>query len=247
MMRHPIFIAALGDFFSPRVLLITLVSLILTLAVFIVGIMLLFGSVETLSSWFVTSLDGLNQSIEQSWFLSLISLFFITKMFVTILFFFTSAFVVYFLFLVVYSTIIGFFSGQIIKEIGEKHYAHIEQKSMSMFAYFYLIAKTIVIAFVFLIVLMPLFLIPILNFVLFIPIFYMFYKMLVLEVASACLDSKEYAQLKARKGVELKGIAFVCFLVTMIPFVGVVLYPYYVIAMSHFIYREVPSLRLSNY
>ncbi|MDD2383939.1 MAG: EI24 domain-containing protein [Sulfurospirillaceae bacterium] len=244
MTPHNIFISALGDFFSPRVLLITLFSFILTIAIFVLGIALLFGSVETLASWFVSTMDGLNQSIEQSWFLSLISLFFITKMIVTVLFFFTSAFIVYILFLIIFSTIVGFFSGYFIKEIGTKYYPEVEQKGMNFLAYLYILIKTIVVAVLLFIVLLPLALLPVVNLLLFVPIFYMFHKMLVLEVASALMNMQEYTLLKTRKSIELKGISIVCFFLTMIPFFGVVIYPYYVIVMSHFIFRETKNLRL---
>ncbi|MDD3342213.1 MAG: EI24 domain-containing protein [Sulfurospirillaceae bacterium] len=243
-MSHNIFISALGDFFSPRVLLVTLFSFILTIAVFVIGVALLFGSVETLATWFVSMMDGLNQSIEQSWFLSLISLFFVTKMIVTVLFFFTSAFIVYVLFLVVFSTIVGFFSGYFIKEIGTKYYPEVQQKGMSLFAYGYLLVKTLVISLVLFMVLLPLALLPLVNLLLFLPIFYMFHKMLVLEVASALMNQTEYTMLKTRKSIELKGISMVCFFLTMIPFFGVVIYPYYVIVMSHFIFRETKNLRV---
>ena len=242
MPPHNIFIAALGDFFSPRVLLVTLFSFILTIAVFIVGIALLFGSIESLASWFVATMDGLNQSIEQSWFLSLISLFFITKMIVTVLFFFTSAFIVYVLFLVIFSTIVGFFSGYFIKEIGKKYYPEVEQKEMNFLAYLYVLIKTIVVALLLFVLLLPLALLPLVNLLLFVPIFYMFHKMLVLEVASALMSMQEYTLLKTRKSIELKGISMVCFLLTMIPFFGVVIYPYYVIIMSHFIFRDAKNL-----
>lgn len=244
MPPHNIFIAALGDFFSPRVLLVTLFSFILTIAVFALGITLLFGSTEMLASWFVATQDGLNQSIEQSWFLSLISLFFVTKMIVTVLFFFTSAFIVYVLFLVVFSTIVGFFSGYFIKEIGRIYYPEVEQKGMNFLVYLYILIKTIVVTLLLFVLLLPLALLPLVNLLLFVPIFYMFHKMLVLEVASALMNKEEYTLLKTRKSIELKGISMVCFFLTMIPFLGVLIYPYYVIIMSHFIFRETKNLRI---
>ena len=83
-----IFALALGDTLSPRVLLVSLVSFILTILVFIGAIWLLFGGMGALTAWITESLQHFEGSIEQSWFLSMVSLIFITKTVVAILFFF---------------------------------------------------------------------------------------------------------------------------------------------------------------
>lgn len=238
-----IFIASLGDFLSPRVLLISLVSLIITMAVFMIAIFVFFGSIESLSLWFIGWMGGLEQTIEQNWLLSIVSLFFITKAIVGILIFFTSAFIVYFLFLVVYSLIVGLFSGSFIKEIGQRYYPDVKLEGLSLFSYLFILTKILLVGMLLFILMSPLVFVPGLNLLFFVPLYYMFHKMLVLDVASTVSSTGEYVKIKRTNGGGIKMISLVCFGLTLIPFIGVVVYPFYVIVMSHFIFQKTRELR----
>jgi hypothetical protein len=244
--HHPqtnIFALSLGDTLSPRVLLISLVSFLLTIAFFIVLIWLTFGGIGALSVWITERLQGFEGQLEQTWLFSMVSLFVITKALIGILFFLTSAIVVYYLFLMVYSVIVGFFAGSFIKEIGKIYYPSVETKGISVLGYSWLVLKTLLVTGVLFILLLPLAFIPVLNFMLLLPVFYMFHKLLVLDVASMLNTKEEYVRLKGRYGGQMRGISLVCFALTLIPFFGVVIYPYYVIVMSHFLYRKTKEIR----
>jgi len=238
-----LFLASLGDFFSPRVLLVTLVSFIVTIVFFIVCLFFLFGSIEFFAQWFVGMMNGFEHTIEQNWLLSFISLIFITKAIVGILVFFTSFIVVYYLFLMVYSLIVGLFCSYFINEIGQKYYPDVERSGINFFTNLFLIAKTFLVGEFLFLVLSPLAFIPLLNLALFFPIYYIFHKMLVLDVASVINSSAEYGKIKKDNGGELKGITLIFFALTIIPIVGVLIYPLYVIVMSHFIFRKTRDLR----
>jgi len=238
-----IFALALGDTLSPRVLLVSLLSFVLTILVFIGAIWLLFGGMGALSAWIAQSLQSFEGSIEQSWFLSMISLIFITKTVVVILFFFTSAMVTYYLFLMVYSVIVGLFAGYFIKEIGSIYYPRVAFSGMGLISYLWIVLKTLLWTTLMFLLLFPLVFIPVLNFALLVPVFYLFHKLLVLDVASMLNSSEEYKELKRLYAGQMRGISLVCFGLTIIPFLGVVIYPYYVIVMSHFIFRKTEGLR----
>lgn len=238
-----IFALALGDTLSPRVLLVSLLSFVLTIVVFIGAIWLLFGGLGALSAWIAQSLQSFEGSIEESWFLSMISLIFITKTVVAILFFFTSAMVTYYLFLMVYSVIVGLFAGYFIKEIGSIYYPRVAFSGMGLISYVWIVLKTLLWTTLMFLLLSPLVFIPVLNFALLVPVFYLFHKLLVLDVSSMLNSSKEYKELKRLYAGQMRGISLVCFALTIIPFLGVVIYPYYVIVMSHFIFRKTESLR----
>ena len=238
-----IFALALGDTLSPRVLLVSLLSFVLTILVFIGAIWLLFGGLGALSAWIAQSLQSFEGSIEQSWFLSMVSLIFITKTVVAILFFFTSAMVTYYLFLMVYSVIVGLFAGYFIKEIGSIYYPHVAFSGMGLTSYVWIVLKTLLWTTLMFLLLFPLVFIPVLNFALLVPVFYLFHKLLVLDVASMLNSSEEYKELKRLYAGQMRGISLVCFGLTIIPFLGVVIYPYYVIVMSHFIFRKTEGLR----
>lgn len=238
-----IFALALGDTLSPRVLLVSLLSFVLTILVFIGAIWLLFGGLGALSAWIAQSLQSFEGSLEQSWFLSMISLIFITKTVVAILFFFTSAMVTYYLFLMVYSVIVGLFAGYFIKEIGSIYYPRVAFSGMGLISYVWIVLKTLLWTTLMFLLLSPLVFIPVLNFALLVPVFYLFHKLLVLDVASMVNSSEEYKELKRLYAGQMRGISLVCFGLTIIPFLGVVIYPYYVIVMSHFIFRKTEGLR----
>lgn len=238
-----IFALALGDTLSPRVLLVSLLSFVLTILVFIGAIWLLFGGLGALSAWIAQSLQSFEGSVEQSWFLSMVSLIFITKTVVAILFFFTSAMVTYYLFLMVYSVIVGLFAGYFIKEIGSIYYPRVVFFGMGLISYLWIVLKTLLWTTLMFLLLSPLVFIPVLNFALLVPVFYLFHKLLVLDVASMLNSSEEYKELKRLYAGQMRGISLVCFALTIIPFLGVVIYPYYVIVMSHFIFRKTEGLR----
>ena len=238
-----IFFLSLGDTFSPRVLLVSLVSFLLTLLVFVGIIWLFFGGMGALSLWLSESVQSFEGSLEQSWLFSVVSLIFITKTVVSILFFFTSALVVYYLFLMVYSVIVGFFSGYFISEIARNYYPHVALKGIGFVGYVGVMLKSVLITTVLFIILSPLVFIPLLNFLLLLPVFYLFHKLLVLEVSSMVNTSSEYKVLKQHHSGGMRSISLLCFALTFIPFIGVVIYPYYVIVMSHFLLRKTGALR----
>ena len=237
------FTLALGDTLSPRVLLVSLLSFVLTLLFFFAMIWLSFGGIGALSVWLGEWLQGFEGNFEQTWLFSLISLFVIAKTVVGILFFITSMLVVYYLFLMVYSIIVGLFAGYFIQEIGKTYYPNVHMRAMALFSYLGFVAKTLLITGILLILLLPLALIPVFNFILLVPVFYMFHKLLVLDVASLLNSKEEYLRLKGRYAASMRGISLVCFALTLIPVFGVLIYPYYVIVMSHFIFQKTQEIR----
>lgn len=240
-----IFVLSLGDTLSPRVLLISLLSFILTIAFFIFAIWLMFGSIEALSLGIAHWLQSFEMRVEESWLLSLVSLIFITKTVVAILFFFTSAIVVYYLFLMVYSVIVGLFAGYFIQEVQSQYYPHVSLRGIGVTSYLWLVLKTLLMTLLLFVLLSPLVFIPLLNIGLLFPVYYMFHKLLVLDVASVLNSTHEYQALKRVHAGKMRGISLVCFALTIIPFLGVVIYPYYVIVMSHFLFRKTEELRAS--
>ena len=237
--HNTIFVLALGDIFSPRVLLISLVSLLLTIAVFIIGIWGLFGGLASL----MDSVTQYSAQLENQWLFQMLSLFFITKTIITLLVFSMSAIVMYYLFLMVYSFIVGLFSSYFIKEIAQTYYPDVTLNGMGLLSYVWVSLKTLLLTSVLFIILAPLALMPVLNFMILIPVFYMFHKLLVLEVSSMVNATEEYRRLKKENAGALRGISFICFAMTLIPIVGVIIYPYYVIVMSHYIFRKTKEVR----
>lgn len=240
------FTLALGDIFSPRVLLVSLFSLCVTLLFFTVLIWAAFGGIGALSLWITQWLQSMEGGLEQSWLFQLVSLFVITKTIIGILLFFTSAFVVYYLFLMVYSIVVGLFSSYFINEIGRIYYPDVAFRGMPLLSYLAILGKTLLITALLFLVLSPVAFVPLLNMILLIPVFYMFHKLLVLDVSSMLHSKEEYMRLKQYHSGKMRVTSLLCFGLTLVPLFGVILYPYYVIVMSHLLMQKTRELRAGN-
>ena len=103
--------------------------------------------------------------------------------------------------------------------------------------------KTIIVTLILFFVLSPTYFIPALNFLIFLPFYYFFHKTIVFDVSSVINNAKEYKKIKKLNWVELKGKTLFCFLITLIPIIGMLVYPFYVIFIGHYIFNETRELR----
>jgi len=243
MSTPEIFIRALGDVFAPKVLWASLFSLLLTLAFFVGTLWALFGGVDASLVYMTQWLEGVEAGLEHHWLLSFFSLVVIAKTLVSILFFLSSAMAVYYLFLMVYSIFMGFFAGVFIKDIGERYYPSLQHHGIGMGHYVWVLVKTVLVSLLLLVLFSPLMFVPLLNILLLIPVFYLFHRLLVLEIVSVLNTKAEYALIQKRFGAQTRLVSALCFAMTLIPIVGVIIYPYYVIVMSHFVYGKTQDLR----
>lgn len=240
-----IFIRALGDVFAPKVLWASLFSFLLTFAFFVGALWVLFGGVDALLVSMTQWLEGVEAGLEHNWLLSFFSLVVIAKTLVSVLFFLSSAMAVYYLFLMVYSIIMGFFAGVFIKEIGARYYPSLDYYGIGMTHYTWVLLKTLLVSLVLLVLFSPLMFVPLLNMLLLVPVFYLFHRLLVLEIVSVLNTKEEYALIQTRFGAQTRLVSALCFAMTLIPIVGVIIYPYYVIVMSHFVYGKTAEMRRS--
>lgn len=70
--------------------------------------------------------------------------------------------------------------------------------------------------------------------------------MLVFDVSSNINTAKEYRKIRKLKWGELKAHTTFCFLLILIPILGVLLYPYYIIYTGHYILHETKTLRYED-
>ena len=238
-----IFIRALGDVLAPKVLWATLVSCLLTLSFFILVVWVLFGGLDASMVYMTQWLQGIEAGLEHNWLLSFFSLVLVAKTLVSVLFFLSSAMAIYYLFLMVYSIFMGFFAGVFIKDIGERYYPSLKLYGLSLSYYGWVLVKTLLVSLLLLVVFSPLMFIPLLNMLLLIPVFYLFHRLLVLEIVSVLSTKEEYALIQNRFGAQTRLVSALCFAMTLIPIIGVLIYPYYVIVMSHFVYGKTQELR----
>ena len=240
-----IFWLSIKDALAPNVLWITLISFVGTILFFVGLIWIAFGGMEALSLSFGAWVQNFENGLENHWLLHFLSLVVIAKTVMMLLFFFSSAMVVYYLFLMVYSIIVGFFAGFFIKEIAKRYYPTVVFKTIALPRYLWVLLKTVMVTALLFFIFSPLMFIPVLNMLLLVPVFYLFHKLLVLEVASAVYSYLEYEQIQKHYGGQTRALSAVCFALTLIPILGVVMYPYYVIVMSHYLLGKAKELHTS--
>ena len=241
---------ALEDFFSKKIAKLSLFSFVISLAVTAILVMLL----GKLALWgmgeFVIYIDdevAVFETIKA--YLSsftllhyLLSLEFLSIVF-DIIIFVNLTIVFYFLFLFTYSIVIAFFAPSFVKYVGNMHYPHVTLRSLSFIFIVLTYGKITLFTVLGIIVFLPLFFIPTLNFLLFVPLYYFFHKSLVLDVSSALNSQKEYKKIKKANRFTLKLHTLFLFLLSLIPLIGIFFIPFYFIYIAHVLFEQTQQLR----
>ena len=142
--------------------------------------------------------------------------------------------------------VVGFFTPLVIKKLKSRHYPPFEIKGHgSFFAVLWHTVKSLLIMVVLYIILIPLYFIPFVNIIAFnLPAYYFFHKMLVFDVGSSMNSEKEYLQIKAIVGSQIRLRTFLMYLLTLIPFVGIFFPLLFVIYLAHIFMNETIELRM---
>ena len=165
---------------------------------------------------------------------------------VRVVFFFGLGTLIYFMFFALYGFIISFFAPFLIKGIQKKYYPDLKLEGMGIFSMILLYLKIIPVTILLFILVSPTYLIPGLNLLILLPMYYFFHKTLVFDVSSIINTKKEYKKIKKANWNELKGQTLPMFALGYIPILGILLYPYYILHTGHFILNETRTLRYIN-
>ncbi len=251
-MRKKVFLQAINDFFSKEVLYVSLVSFILTVfAVFGLFYLLSFlgSEISTQLLLYVQGADGEQLFATLKGQLSeyaILEFLFGINFFAYLLDFiiFLNLLLLFYLsFLMLYSIIIGFIAPVLIKRIQKRYYPEVELKGIKLLPSLWFYLKTITVTLLLLFIFLPLFFIPAINFLALLPLYYFFHKALVFDVSSVLNDYEEYRKLSKVNWFNLKFQTFVCFLLSLVPVIGIVIYPFYIITLSHTLFGETKQLR----
>ena len=141
--------------------------------------------------------------------------------------------------------IIGFLTPHILAIIRDRHYEGCAIEGFdhigAMLLYF---LKSFAIMLLLLIVLMPLYFIPLINVVAFnLPFYYLFHKLMVYDVASTVCTKEEYKQIMYFKGTAIRMKTLMLYLVSLIPFAALFGSVFYVIYLGHTFFAEALTLR----
>ena len=238
---------AFDDFLSPKVIALSLLSFLITLFLFTAIFYFLFDYTgewrEMIPSVLTQNIQGFIEIIESYPWLAFVFEHKLMIMLLKYFLYFGFGLFFYYLFFALYSIVISFFNGYFILHLQKKYYLDVELKGIDIVGVVFFYMKTIIITAVLFLVLSPAYFIPVLNILIFVPIYYFFHKTIVFDVSSVVNTGREYRKIKKVNWSDLKSRTVFCFLLTLIPFFGMILYPFYVLYIGHYIMAETKELR----
>lgn len=250
MTNRSLMLQAFDDFMSPKVILMSIFSIFITISIIFLLLFFIFdysGEITELIPTVLSSMvDDVFKKIENYPFLSFMLEHKLLMSMLHLLVYLGVGVVAYYTFFAIYAFVISFFNIFFIQYIQKKYYTNVELKGMNIFSSVIFYIKTIIIALLLFVVLSPAYLIPAVNLLIFLPIYYFFHKTIVFDVSSVINTAKEYKKIKRANWTELKARTGFCFMLTLIPIVGILLYPYYVLYIGHYVIQETKELRYVN-
>jgi len=252
MHSSEILVAALDDSLSFRVLRISIASFILTLSILLSFAYYFFENFHSTFSYFGevvhASAGVILDKINSIPLVGILLEHEILYLFFKYVIMFSVGIGIYYLFFIIYGIVLGFFTGNLVRYVQKKHYSNVIFKGMHIINTVIFYVKTTMLTLFIFVILLPLYVLPVTNFTLLLSPYYFFHKTIIYDVASVINDMQEYQKIIKVNSMELKGITGLCFALSLIPVIGIFLYPLYIILISHYILKETEELRhLQNF
>lgn len=225
---------SLKDFFTKSFLKFAFVPLFFSFVLFAV---LGYFGFTFLLDFFESIFIGDQDSSWLAWFYS----FAFVKIIVGILSFLSTSFIIVFASVFMAIFILSFLSPYISKEINAKYYHH-ELKDEVSFFEILLKSLWIILKFIFFFICASvLLLVPFINlFIYYVLVYYLFHKLLILDVASSMLNKTEFKEFYAKTSpLEFKFSTLCFYLLSSVPLLGLFLQVFYIIFLSHLFYQKV--------
>lgn len=229
---------AFCDFFTKKFLNFALLPFFFSLVLF--GVLAYFGF-----SFLLEFFDEFfNQNPQNSTLAFIYSLAFV-QIAIAIVSFLSASFIVVFASVFFAIFIVSFLTPFICQAINKKYYHKVHTNSipttkvllktlaiLCKFALFFLIATLLL-------------LVPFVNFfVYYVVVYYLFHKLLLLDVASNVLDTNEFNAFYAQTSpLEFKFTTLCFYLLACVPFAGLFLQVFFVIFLTHLFYQKVLNLK----
>ncbi|MCH5336460.1 MAG: EI24 domain-containing protein [Campylobacter sp.] len=228
---------SLKDFFTLKFLKYSLVPFIVSFI--FLGIFAFFGFSLLLE--YFNSIFGEGNGL-LAWFYS----FAIVHFFIGVLSFLLTSFIFVFasVFLAIFIT--SFLTPYIAKEINNKYYHHEVKNKISSFKIFFCMFLILIKFIGFFALATLLLLMPFINlFVYYVVIYYLFHKLLVLDVASSVLDRDEFEIFNSTLSpLEFKFSTLCFYIISSVPLLGILLQVFFVIFLTHLFYQK--TLKLND-
>lgn len=141
--------------------------------------------------------------------------------------------------------VIGFLTPMILSILHKRHYSHLKLHGYgSLFSPLWVLFKSTIIMILLFIVLIPVYFIPVLNFIAFaLPFYYFFHKLLNYDVSSTILSKEEYEIIYKKEGNNFRLRTLFLYFVSMIPFATLFTAVYYIIYLGHAYFIKLEELQ----
>lgn len=230
---------AIKDFLSLKFLKFALIPLIFSL------ILMLFLGVLGFSALldYFNSLFSVGEDSFWAWFYAL----HFVQILITIISFLFSGFIVVFASVFLALFITSFLTPLIVKQINNKYYHHEVQNISNMYIIFEIFKIFLKFIGIFLLCALALFL-PFINlFVYYLAFYYLFHKLLMLDITSSVLDKENFKIFNAQASTfEFKFSTLCFYLLSSIPLLGIFLQVFFVIFLTHLAYQRILKLEVKG-
>ncbi len=227
---------SLADFFSPKLLLLSIIPFLISFTLFI---FLYFQFGIDLVQNFKTSMEnGVVPFLDPDIYpkITYILTLGVFKWFFMIFFYLVGGIVVILSSVMIAVVVIGFFTPFIVKVIRDRHYPDFEIQNED-FTLLFTVWEGIKVFFIFMalfFICLPFLFIPAVNFIAInIPFYYLYHNFLVLDVGSSINSKEEFFKLRKKHKVVFKSTTFSLYSLSLIPLVGMVFQVLFVIILAH--------------
>lgn len=169
-----------------------------------------------------------------------------TKWIISILFYVLSTFLTIIISIIIALIVAGFLTPVVAKEINKRHYNYMLKSEASTARVLKVMMVEIMKFLGILLVCLPLLFVPVLNFfIINVPFFYIYYKLLLIDVGSNTLDSDKFElALLEGGGIKFVAFTFLFYLISLVPLVGLFFQLYFVIVLSHLFYQREALIKI---
>ena len=236
MIKTELLKKSISDFFSPKLLVISIVPFLISFALFLylylgVGGDAIGAFKQSIENGVVPFLDPSAHPI-----LTYILTIGVFKWLFSIFFYLVGALAVILLSVVVAVAIVGFFTPYIVKVIREKHYPNfvIQNENFTMGVTIWHFVKVFLIFALLFLLALPFLFIPGINFfALNIPFYYLFHNFLVLDVGSAIDSKEEFKKVTKKHKLLFRSTTLSLYGFSLIPLVSMIFQVLFVIILAH--------------
>ena len=144
--------------------------------------------------------------------------------------------------------VIGFLTPMILKILHKRYYSHLTLNGHgSMLSPLWVLFKSFLMMILLFILLVPVYFVPILNFIAFsFPFYYFFHKLLNFDVSSTLLSKEEYKVIYKKEATGFRLRTLFLYMISMIPFATLFTAVYYIIYLGHSYFLKLEKLQSSE-